>query len=771
MMKKILCFFLLLWAVPPVLQALAYLTTYGLVNVPSVSRPLLDTPYTDTNFGGVLTRLTDPSQQSGSTGLVHEYSRFPASNADNTKVIVQVIGGPSGGTWQVRDRVSHTVLNTITTNGDPEFSWHPTDPTQIFYRFGNEVRIFHTNTNSFTTTMTFSGYVSIGDNEEGRPSDDWRYYAAIGIKSNGTRDILVADLQTQTILGTIAGVSTSIDWVSMSPAGTYVVVMWTDGQGTKVYPKTLGSGTKILSDYSHSDFAYDLSGNEVLVYIATSGAQIGELGCPLGSANGSPIAMTRLSTGAKTILLGDCWTSGYASQVITGAYIGFWFDVHFSGIGTRTLPGWILVSTFNTPTDTQQPFAREIFWLKMDGSGAVQRLAHHHSDPGETSPGVRDYYAEPHATSSWDRAYIFFASTWGVVGSHYDLFSLTQPSVAQAQVVTGTQQRVITGGSTSGVQSTATFANERYGGNYVSLKALVDANVTAGSPTERAVIDTTLPHGSAVIVPSRLPLEFRGAGQIDCGSAGTLSVTVQSAITAPETLIFKNCPAAALSFTGSPQKIFKTAWFDNPTIAAAVLPAGAALDSAIATGSLGSGVTEVDTDDSVAVHAVGDTAVRIVGADASITTEGNNTTKTVLVRGHQTVVGAQGQASTRLHCMEVVTVGSGLTTKATSTCTIPADATVISVPTRVLVQPGGTTLMTVMATTQGTFFQKGTTMSTVATTTNVGNKNTPANYDGVALQTVTLSFYDASGVAVATTDALGQVRVDIFYETSTPPAS
>ena len=127
-------------------------------------------------------------------------------------------------------------------------------------------------------------------------------------------------------------------------------------------------------------------------------------------------------------------------------------------------------------------------------------------------------------------------------------------------------------------------------------------------------------------------------------------------------------------------------------------------------------------------------------------------------------VGANGQKLVRGHNTELVSVSSGLTTKIT-TITIPADAIVMAVPVRVLVQPGGTTTMTVTATTSTTAFQKGANISTVAETVDPGTKNCPANYNGVAAQTVTLTFN------VPTTDALGSIRVDIYYDESTPPTS
>lgn len=132
--------------------------------------------------------------------------------------------------------------------------------------------------------------------------------------------------------------------------------------------------------------------------------------------------------------------------------------------------------------------------------------------------------------------------------------------------------------------------------------------------------------------------------------------------------------------------------------------------------------------------------------------------------GDLTFSGANGQKYVQGRATQLVAVGSGISTKAT-TIQIPADAIVYAVPVRVKTQPGGTTTIEVKATTSGTVFNKGATISSVAGTTDPGTKNTPVNYNSVAAQTVTFTF-DAP-----TTDALGEIRVDIYYATSTPPTS
>jgi len=207
--------------------------------------------------------------------------------------------------------------------------------------------------------------------------------------------------------------------------------MWTDGRGTRLYSRTFSYVRTLFSDYAHSDFAFDASGNEVLVYHATSGNQVDELGCP-NPPNGSPIASARLLDGQKKILLGDCNTADW-TPVIKGAFLGWgWFTPHFSGIASRAHPGWVLVSTYTDPltecptkTVGNPPFAREIFFLKTDGSGAVKRLTHHHSDQATDSWGDKDYWAEPHATSSWDGTIVLYATVWQQPWVHYYLNTVT----------------------------------------------------------------------------------------------------------------------------------------------------------------------------------------------------------------------------------------------------------------------------------------------------------------------------------------------------------
>lgn len=132
--------------------------------------------------------------------------------------------------------------------------------------------------------------------------------------------------------------------------------------------------------------------------------------------------------------------------------------------------------------------------------------------------------------------------------------------------------------------------------------------------------------------------------------------------------------------------------------------------------------------------------------------------------GSFALVGNNGQKYTQGRVTELITVASGVLTQA-STVQIPADAILKAAEIRVTVQPGGTATMVATATTSATILQQGANMSTAAGTTDVGTRAWGTNYVGVAAQTVTFTF---NGV---TSDALGRIRLDLYYEVPTAPTS
>jgi hypothetical protein len=369
--------------------------------VPAIARPALGLPVTDPTFGSVVMRISDPSMGS-SLGYRHEYTRLTAFNATGTSV---VLINMSTFDYQVIDVATGAVLRTIPTCGnDPSMTWSRSDPDRLIYFCANAIWTYQVSTDTATTLMSFPGYAAVGTGEEGTVSDDWHYAAFFGYDANWNKKaIVVADLWSKVVVASDATIAFG-DWVGVSPSGQYVVVQHDDTiHGTRVYDLSLNYLRTLHPDGTHEDFVIDADGQDAIVWYAWSDAQAAQFG------DRSVVAKARLSDGQTTVLIDTQWKWGG----------------HVSGIGSRGRPGWVLLSDYaqvwNPPPNTS-PFQQEIFWLKMDGSGAVERYAHHHSTQGACGAD-KDYWAEPHPVASWDGGQILFASIWGAAPcTRYDAY-------------------------------------------------------------------------------------------------------------------------------------------------------------------------------------------------------------------------------------------------------------------------------------------------------------------------------------------------------------
>ncbi|HEV8586860.1 MAG TPA: hypothetical protein VGT02_18005 [Methylomirabilota bacterium] len=384
----------------PVPTTGTYRTDSGVYQVPALTRPALGVPMTDPVFGSIVTRVTDPSMGSAE-GFRHEYTRLAALSADNTKAVVIQM---TGWNYQVLDLATGRLqtIPGIPCGLDPSVTWHRTDPDLLIYFCDNEVRTYRVSTATVTTLAQLTEYTYVWTREEGTVSDDWRYAAVFGRRTTGAMEAAVVDLQTGVVIARNAGIAFG-DWIGISPSGQYVVIQHEDATGTRVYDRSLTYLRTLHADATHEDFAVDEDGQDVIVYYAWSNAQT----APFGGR--SVVAKARLADGATTELIDTKWQWGG----------------HVSGVGSRGHPGWVLASDYRAPGDPQiAPFQREVFWLKMDGSGQVKRIAHHHSDVAEGGSIGKDYWAEPHPVASWDGSLVLFASTWGDSFTRYDAYTV-----------------------------------------------------------------------------------------------------------------------------------------------------------------------------------------------------------------------------------------------------------------------------------------------------------------------------------------------------------
>jgi hypothetical protein len=342
----------------------------------------------DPEFGLPIIRITgDPGTAipvvGGTWGQVagHHYSKDAAWNADQSLIVLTRGVQNNQGSLLFLDGSTYKPLFGGNPPG-PEYVWHPTQPDVMIYITNNaSFGYWNVRTKASTVKFSTSGYsnAQLGPSE-GNVSHDGRWAVAVATRSSdGHQVAFAANLETGQKYPDIdlaaAGVS-DLDWASISALGKYVVVHGTingaamtskiftlQGQLVYYYPES--------SRPTHYDLATDLSGNEVVV---------GEVG---GSPNSKTILMRRLDNGQATVLASSS------------------YDAHVSA---RNLlrPGWAYSSINNTGS----PFDREVYAAKMDGSGAVERYAHHRSTAG-------DYLSQPHAVPSPDGKRVMFRSDWG----------------------------------------------------------------------------------------------------------------------------------------------------------------------------------------------------------------------------------------------------------------------------------------------------------------------------------------------------------------------
>ncbi len=350
---------------------------------PRMAVPPLHRPYVDPAFGTRVTRVTDPSQVPGLKRIRHYYSKANPFNADDTRAI---LFGSDGSTI-LYDTATWLPLGRLRlASSDPEIQWHPRDPNLFYYldfmeKSPNVRAMFRYDIRDGSRTLLrdFREYDTARSRNEGNMDREGRFYAMVGWRAGRVSEAFVYDLANDRI-GARLPVSESMvdDWISVSPTGRYVVMMGRDR--SRVYD----IGLRHLRDlpkgsFGHADICLLADGSEALVYDGADHQLNGDRNINIAS----------LATGRVSI----------------GVRIGWRSTPHVS-CRNLDLPGWALVST-QGPDRKYPNHDFEVFWLKLDGSGEVRRVAHHHSS--KESGG---YFAEQHAVANRRGDKIVFSSNW-----------------------------------------------------------------------------------------------------------------------------------------------------------------------------------------------------------------------------------------------------------------------------------------------------------------------------------------------------------------------
>lgn len=354
---------------------------------PKVPVPPLHQEIRDPVFGTAVMRITDPSQLSGKSRIRHFYSKSNPFNADETRVIMYA----SDGEIVLYDTATWRPIKSLDVNdSEPEIQWHPTDPN-IFYLMddssGEAMYRYDVRTDSQKLVKSFREYENARGQNEGNMDKSGRYYAMIGSRNDKPVEAFVYDLVNDKTSKRIpVNERMSADWISVSPGGRYVVMMGSDR--SRVYDINMNHLHDLpKGSFGHGDICHLADGSEALVY------------------DGADHELDR----NRNINIADLATG----KVRIGVRIGWKSTPHVS-CRNLNLPGWALIST-SGPDDKYPNHDLEIFWLKLDGSGEVRRVAHHRS-----SRKRGGYFAESQAVTNRDGSKIIFASNWdGMIINDY----------------------------------------------------------------------------------------------------------------------------------------------------------------------------------------------------------------------------------------------------------------------------------------------------------------------------------------------------------------
>ena len=330
------------------------------------------------DLGTSVMRITDPSTM-GSGNRRHAYSKRQPWNADSSRLLLAY-----KSPYQMLDGRTFRSLGTTSAPGDP--IWSNVDPDLIYGVSGNSFVKFRPSTNSTISRRQFSQYsrIRIGGGE-GNQSDNDRYVALVGERSGGV-DVFVYDISNDVVVSTakfdgFTGPYGDIDSAGVSPSGRYVLVGITrPNKNYDLYDlQTMTFLRRLVSNQlSHGDMGYTAEGDEALVT----------------SADGqSALKSIRLSDGRKRVELSSAhmaWNQHVSCQ-------------------NKARPGWCYVSTFYHSAKTDAYMYRQIFALKLDGSGTVQRFA---PATFADNPSGDKYTREHHAVPNRNGTLVLFASDW-----------------------------------------------------------------------------------------------------------------------------------------------------------------------------------------------------------------------------------------------------------------------------------------------------------------------------------------------------------------------
>jgi hypothetical protein len=364
----------------------------------------------DLRFGTILTRAT--------TRLRHEYSRFDPFNAGQSLILLDDQATGEWPIYRTQGPAYDTPQNLVTKIAEgAEPRWDPADPKLLWFLRDFCILQLNTETKQETVVKDFSkdpllkpilkrerDLYRITTKDEGETSLDKRYWALCLQGANQDyrlRYLFTWDRTADKILALhklTQKEADLIDWVGMSPRGTWVLIGSGAGKGNfaglSIVDKGLKSFHRLASETAHSDVGLDARGNEVIVMQNNRTDHIDLI--PLDPAT-QPVESPE----------------GYAKSTIKPLIRLFYAEDSPDGLGSGVHiscnhAGYCLVSTVTEPRHPEKNWLdRTITLVRLDPQKPrVFYLAKVYNTSGA-------YWEETHGSITNDGRKAVWASNWG----------------------------------------------------------------------------------------------------------------------------------------------------------------------------------------------------------------------------------------------------------------------------------------------------------------------------------------------------------------------
>jgi hypothetical protein len=396
--------------------------------VPQVGRTFRD--------GRFKTRLTRVTQ---GPNWRQEYSRFDPLNGDKSLIVLRRIHSGDWAVFKTRppyDADSQRVM-LLREIEDPR--WDPRKNDVLWCLRGFTIIQYNLRTQKVTVVKDFRKDPKLAPiikaepdlyrvtmKNEGEPSTDMRYWA-LGVQGKNDdyrlRYLFCWDRQQNRIVGLtrLAKNESGIDWVGMSPKGTYVLI-GADYNNHGRFPGLVMADRKLTRFHrlaygtAHSDVGLDAAGREVIVMQNTRTDHIDLI--PLDWKTRPILESGGSYAGTNLVRLIRLFYSNASPHGFTGG-------IHVS----CNTPGWCVISTYQRPGKKAKNWlSRKIVLVRLDRKNPrAYYLAQVHSD-------YKKYWEETHATITRDGRTVLWASNWGQNAGQEKVFmmrlDLTAPRAA-----------------------------------------------------------------------------------------------------------------------------------------------------------------------------------------------------------------------------------------------------------------------------------------------------------------------------------------------------